>query len=224
MTTATGPLLVPHHAALIEGSAINQDVALARGYRSIGRAEAREFGFTSAQALPGLLIPLYDIWGEAAGCQLRPDEPRIGRNRKPIKYETPSGQRNVLDVLPLMRDRVRSTREAVFITEGARKADSLASVGIPAINLAGVWSWRGRNERGGKTALPDWNDVGITGSMFVLAFDNDVLVKPEVYAALTALRSYLLRRRASAVRILRLPLDGPKGIDDYIAERRAVLV
>ena len=166
-----------------------------------------------------MLVPLWDVWGESAGCQLRPDEPRLGRDGKFIKYETPRGQHNILDVLPDMRDRVRSPREAIFITEGARKADALASLDIPAINLAGVWSWRGTNEWGGKTALPDWNDINIAGSIFVLAFDPDILTKPSVHAALKALRAYLLARKALAVRVLVLPPGPWNGIDDFIAAR-----
>ena len=214
--------LLPHHAALIAASAISLDIVGVRGYRSIGRAEARELGFTPAQSSPGLLVPLWDVWGESAGCQLRPDEPRLDPDGKPIKYETPRGQRNILDVLPAMRERVRSSREAIFITEGARKADALASLDIPAINLAGVWSWRGTNERGGKTALPDWNDINIAGSVFVLAFDRDILTKPSVHAALKALRAYLLARKAYAARVLLLPPGPWKGIDDFIAARIGV--
>ena len=120
-----------------------------------------------------------------------------------------------------MRERVRSPREAIFITEGARKADSLATLGIASISLAGVWSWRGINERGGKTALPDWHDINISGSVFVLAFDRDILTKPGVHAALKALRAYLLARNAHAARVLVLPPGPWQGVDDYIAARTA---
>jgi len=44
--------LPPQHRELLESSAISEDVALARGYRSVGRAEARELGFTGSQAKP----------------------------------------------------------------------------------------------------------------------------------------------------------------------------
>jgi len=209
------------HQALLDASAIDPEVAAARGYRSVGRAEARELGFTGAQARPGLLVPRCTLWGQD-GYQLRPDEPRLDSKGKSIKYETPRGQSNRLDVHPWMHDRVRSPREVVFITEGARKADSLASIDIPAINLNGVTGWRGTNAHGGKTALDDWNDVAIAGSKFVLAFDADILTKPSVYKALKGLRGYLLARRAVQVLVLRLPADGPKGIDDWISARQAV--
>lgn len=211
--------LLPHHAQLVAASAIAPDVAAERGYRSVDRIEAAAIGFTGPQARAGLLVPRHTIWGPD-GAQLRPDQPRLYRDGKSIKYETPRGQGNRLDVLPRMLEHVRAPREAVFITEGARKADALASLGIPAISLSGVWSWRGRNERGGLTALPDWSDINIVGSIFVLAFDVDILTKYTVHAALSALRRYLLARKAAAVRVLVLP-EGPwKGIDDWIAAHK----
>ena len=94
----------------------------------------------------------------------------------------------------------------------------LASLLIPTINIAGVYGWRGTNEEEGRTALPDWEDVGIKGNIFVLAFDSDILDKPEVHQALVRLRRFLLGRGARKVRVLVVPptLDGKAGIDDYI--------
>lgn len=224
-TLQTDSTLNPEHKAMLDASAIAPEVAVARGYRSIGTAEARDLGFKGQQARPGLLVPRWTVFGEQDGYQLRPNEPRERTSKsgkvEPIKYETPRGQANRLDVHPSMLARVRSGRELVFITEGAKKVDCLASFNIPAINLPGVWGWRGKNERGGKTALDDWAEVNIAGSMFVLAFDADVVTKPDVHKALSSLQSYLLARKAARVYVLNLPADGPKGIDDFIAAWKA---
>ena len=101
-----------------------------------------------------------------------------------VKYETLRGQRNVLDVPPTIRDALHRRRQAVLVTEGARKADAVASLGLPVINVSGVYGWRGRNSDSGYTTLPDWEMVNIKGSIFVLAFDSDILTKAPVHQAL----------------------------------------
>ena len=103
-TAAALAHLLPHHRDLLAARAVGDDVADARGYRSVGKAEARELGFTGSQARPGLLIPLWNVHGEQCGYQLRPDDPRLNKAGKPIKYEAPKGQRNILDVPPTVRD------------------------------------------------------------------------------------------------------------------------
>ena len=140
--TATALDLLARHAGYLAARAISDEVAAARGYRSIGRAEARELGFTDSQAQPGLLIPLYRVDGEPGGYQLHPDQPRTTKDSKEIKYENPRKQKNVLDVNPLVR-------EAAFVKALLRLA-SLPP--IPAYRHAsviqrypGAQSWPGRS-------------------------------------------------------------------------------
>ena len=58
--------LLPQHAALIRGSAISDEVAAARGYRSVEqKARLTELGFSQAQArVPALLIPIIGVQGD----------------------------------------------------------------------------------------------------------------------------------------------------------------
>ena len=74
-----------------------------------------------------------------------------------------------------------------MVTEGARKADSAVSAGLCAIDLVGVWTWRGRNGHDGLTVLPDWEYVALNGREVFLAFDSDAMTKREVHAALERL-------------------------------------
>ena len=220
------------HRALIAASAISDVVRDARGYRTVtDPGELRRLGFSAAQArVPGLLVPLWRIEGpsghfQAAGhFQYRPDSPRVIKG-KIVKYETPRGQANVLDIPRTVFDALRKGQQAVFVTEGARKADALASLGIPVLNICGVYGWRGRNDEGGYTALADWESISVKGSIFVLAFDSDILTKPEVHQALARLRGFLLHRGAAKVRVLMLPplLSGKTGVDDYIAATGATV-
>ena len=94
MSTARQRILLPQHTALLTASAISDEVARARGYRSVEqKARLTELGFSSTQArVPTLLIPIWDVHGEIALYQARPDEPRIKKG-KAVKYETPRGGR-----------------------------------------------------------------------------------------------------------------------------------
>lgn len=221
-----GQALLPQHAALIEASAISPEVARARGYRSVeSRAELRRLGFSDRQCqAPALLIPIWSVAGEVGNYQIRPDEPRVDRKLKDgepriIKYETVQGSRMILDVPPPARAWLGDPKRPLFVTEGARKADSAVSAGLACLALLGVWNWRGTNEDGGRVALADWESVALSGRTVYLAFDSDVVTNPTVAGALGRLRSFL-GSRGARVRIIYLPAGegGQKtGLDDYLA-------
>ena len=205
---------------MLKDSGISNEVIEARGYQSIAKGDCELYGFDWWQCRDGLLVPLWGTDGHIKGHQLRAYEPRIKKgSTKPIKYETPSGQGNFLDINPLMLDLVKKNNQVIWITEGAKKSDSLASIGIPCISLKGVWGWRGTNEHQGKTAVGDWEDISIKGNPFVIAFDNDIHTNYAVLDAMHRLRKYLISRGAEPVGTLMLPYDpeNKMGVDDYIA-------
>ena len=112
----------------------------------------------------------------------------------------------------------------MFITEGARKADAAAAVGLCCVALLGVWNWRGTNKKGGSTVLADWEMVALKGRGVFLAFDSDVVTKPEVGQALHRLAAFLETRGAD-VEVIILPAgDGgaKTGLDDYLAAGHSV--
>ncbi len=208
-----------HHKSLSEGSGISEAVLCARGYRTIEKAaEMKRRGFSDAQArVPALLIPVYDTSGEMVLYQARPDTSRI-KGGKPIKYETPRGSRMVLDVHPLARAALADPDTPLFVTEGIKKGDCLVSHGCCAVALLGVWTWRGTNALGGKTSLPDWEAVALNGRQVYVIFDSDVMLKPQVHAALARFKPFL-ESRGARVWLIYLPVDpsGKKtGVDDYL--------
>ena len=190
--------LADHHKKmLIAESGIARDVADARGYRTIEKkVELKTLGFSDSQRnTPGLLIPVYSPTGEIATYQFRPDQPRIGKNGRPIKYETPSGTRMVLDVHPFAREMLGNPAVPLFITEGLKKGDALVSRGLCAITLLGVWGWRGTNEHGGKVALSEWDYVALNNARRVyIVFDSDVMLKPGVHEAMRRVKALLESR------------------------------
>ena len=217
--------LQPQHQKRIDDSAITATVADARGYRTVTtKAELERLGFSNAQRrVPALLIPIWSVHGEIATYQVRPDEPRI-KDGKAIKYETPAKTRMSLDVPPGARQWLGDPSRPLFITEGARKADSAVSRNLCCISVLGVWNWRGSNEHGGKLALPDWESVALNGREVFLVFDSDVMTKVQVYSALSRLKGFLETRQAT-VKLIYLPSgDGAVkvGLDDFFAAGGAV--
>jgi len=220
-----GADLLPHHAALLRDSGISPDVARARGYRSVSiKAELKRLGFSDSQRrVPALLIPIWGVTGDRTMYQIRPDEPRIV-NGKAVKYETPRGSSMALDVPPGAREWVGDPNRPLFITEGARKADAAVSGLLCCIALLGVWSWRGGNGYGGKTALADWEQIALNGRTVYICFDSDVVTKPEVHAAMVRLKALLESRGAEVLLIYLPPGDGgvKVGLDDYLAADHSV--
>lgn len=214
-------MLADHHQALLVASAIASDVAEARGYFTAqgSKAELRRMGFGAAQARPpALVIPQYNVLGECTHHQLRPDEPRQ-RDGKVVKYETPAGAAQRIDVPPMARAMLEDPAVPLVITEGSRKADAAVSRGMCAISLNGVYGWRGKNARGGAAALADWELITLNGRLILLAFDGDAMTKKEVHQALRRLAGFLTMRKAK-VRFVLFPPDptGRKvGMDDWLA-------
>lgn len=213
--TSYGIALFLQHAELLEASGIPVEHARARNYQSVDTKTRLEgIGITkSGRNTPGLLVPQLRPDGSVWGYQYRPDSPRL-REGKPVKYETPTGQRNGIDVPPGVGPQLDDASIPLWVTEGVRKADAAAVAGLCCIALPGVWSWVGK----GGVAIPDWRDIVLDGRRVVLAFDSDVVRKRAVRGALDALASYLSTKGAR-IEYLHLPDDdaAKTGIDDFLA-------
>jgi hypothetical protein len=223
MTSASeNGLLLEQHLALLNVSAIDPEVIRERGYFSATtRIELRRLGFSDKQArVPALVIPLWSVRGEIEGYQSRPDSPRMDPRRgRAVKYETAAGKSVLLDVPPRVRPQLGDPSIPLWVTEGARKADSAATKGLCCLSLQGVWNWRGSNDTGGKTALADFESIALNERKAYIAFDSDVSEKREVRAALRRLRDFLKSRGADVLIICIPPgAGGAKvGLDDHFA-------
>jgi hypothetical protein len=177
------------------------------------KAALDRLGFSPVQRVPpALVIPVWAPAGQRVGNMIRPDAPRLVRNRL-LKYEWPAKAPLRLDVPPVVADRIGDTGVELWITEGPIKADALASAGAGCVvGLAGVWAWLT------DTPLPDWEDVALRDRRVLLCFDSDAMAKPEVHKALHRLLAWLTNRGARA-EVVYLPAgDGAKvGVDDFLA-------
>jgi hypothetical protein len=214
--------LSPAHLEMLRrGSGISDEVIAARGYRTItDRADLPALGFKPAQCrVPGLLLPMWPPDADHPALVLhvyRPDAPRsfdeTAKGRLPdgtypqrvVKYEAPQGAAMRLDCPPTCRGALGDPAVPLWITEGQKKADALASHGFCALALLGVWNWRGRKGLGGLTAPADWEAVALKGRDVRVVFDSDVMRKPEV-----AQRRPRLRQDADPQRGRRAGLPGP---------------
>ena len=201
-------LLAPHHRLSLEVvSGISSEVITARGYRSVTvKAELRRLGFSESQCLtPGLLLPVWGLSGDVESYQFRPDQPRISRDGKPIKYETRQGSSMVLNVSPLIRDQLMDSRVPLLITEGLKKADAAISRGGCCVALLGVWNWRGKDAQGASRMLPEFERIPLTDRAVYLIFDSDLLEKEPVAQALGRLGRALQDSFKASVRVVRIP-------------------
>lgn len=117
---------------------------------------ALHFSHGQAEPYPGLVLPVWPPDGrEPTLYVLRPDRPRADEHEKPRKYEVPAGVRLRLDCPPRCQRHMGDPLVPLWITEGQKKADALASHDFCALALLGVSAWRGTNAHGSKGALPD---------------------------------------------------------------------
>ena len=223
--TTTQTLSPTHYNTLTIGSGIADERIAERGYRTVTKAdELLSLNFASYQArVPGLLVPVWRTDGTNGLYQFRPDSPRLNKRGKIVKYETPAGARMALDCPPVCKDKLGDPDTPLWVTEGVKKSDSLATRGLCAIALLGVWNFRGTNEHGGKTILADFETVALNGRRVNIVFDNDVMVKPSVKQALDRMTAWL-RSRGAHVQWCYLPDgDGQKiGVDDWLAEGHTI--
>jgi len=207
---------------LREESSISDEVIAARGYRTItDPKELTILDFSSKQVrVPGLLLPLHTTDSSQPFCVYRPDSPRV-RDGKAVKYEMPAGQGIRLDCPPSCRVALADQKISLFITEGQKKADALASRGACAIALLGVWNFKGKNSFGGVTLLADFDHIALNSRDVRIVFDNDVMRKSEVRKALERLTAHL-QRKGAHISAVYLPLDGPKGVDEFLASGKTL--
>lgn len=228
-TDADASPLSHAHQAELESSCIGPEHAAARGYRTLygsdeDLAELRDLRiprwmWREATAFPGLLIPEYRATGELIGYQWKPAVPQRNAEGKNVKYTSQTGTPNHIDIPPLVAADVRDPKKALWITEGVKKADSLASLGKAVVTLTGVFNWRSK-----LGTLGDWEDIPLKGRTVVVCFDADAREKRTVLLAMVRLGRWLTSKGAADVRYLITPdqvaqEDGPpvpvKGVDDY---------
>lgn len=200
-------------------SGISQEIVEQRGYRTVTKEQVLELDFPAYQARPGLLMPVHGTCGKVVSHQLRPDSPRISaRTNRTIKYESVGGRQMRVDCPPACQRFLLETSKAVWITEGIKKADALATTGAMALGLLGVTLFRGTHAGGGKAVLPDFEHVAWNrGRLTYICFDSDFQTNHMVCDAMARIGALCQSWGASVLYVQIPSADGSKvGIDDYL--------
>ena len=223
-----------HYAMLHDGSGISDEVIELRPYKTVTEPkELQALGFSREQSrnVPGLLLPVNCTDGTNGLSVYRPDIPRVikdpHRRRNAageikehvIKYEMPRGVGVRIDCPRICRNDggLVDPDRPLWITEGQKKADALASRGLIALALLGVWNFKGRNSFGGISLLADFDYVTWKNRDVRIVFDSDVMNKLSVRKALERLTEHLQRKGAHIAAVYLPSADGEKvGVDDYL--------
>jgi hypothetical protein len=212
-------LAAEHRRQLEEGSAIDPNVIAARGYRTIRHRSEVPDEFPDWQRRLGLLVPTHSPDGQTKGHQLKPNKPIRRKHGSAPKYETAEGTTITLDVNPLMLEAVQHGDGDLWITEGCKKVDSLASRGEPAVGFIGVWNMA-VPKTNGTVPLPCWQNVRLRGRRAIIVFDADARTNPGVQEALRR-AVMMLESLGAIVLVVYLPAvngDGKAGVDDFLAD------
>ena len=217
--------LAPQHLDMLrDGSKIADDVIRERGYYSETDTKAiMALGFDSKQCRPGLILPLHTTDGQNGLYVLRPDKPRQYTDKagktKTLKYELPKNEHVRLDCPPRCQQMLGDPSIPLWLTEGQKKADALASQGACSIALLGVWNFKGKNNKGGVTFLADWDHIALNGRDVRIAYDSDITDKPSVRLAMDRLTVHLQQRGAhvATVYLQSGPNKTKQGVDDFLA-------
>jgi hypothetical protein len=221
------------HYEHLKASALSDDIITERGYCSICAGSIHDWrqvaGHIHSDKLlktilhdGALAFPLYRCAdSDPYTWVIRPDLPRKSRDNKAIKYEYPANTPNVLDILPRYRLALTDPDIDVWVTEGAKKADALAThlPDVLPINENGVWGFRSR-----RRALDDFSRIVWEGRRVVLAPDGDVRLNKQVLQAVQRQARLFMAKGAREVLICMLPQprEGPKiGVDDYLSTHPA---
>lgn len=248
-TTTT--LTERHWRMLRDESAIAEEVLTARGYYSLAGNGTHDaltaLGFDHTQAIGAaggdvLVIPICPPDGSNGRYMIRPDNPRVFDDKdkkladgthpqRVLKYEQPKGAANRLDVNPVCRAGLADPAVDLWLTEGIKKGDALASAGLCAVALpGGVYGFKGANGKGASTVTADFDYIawkakdGQRRRVFVV-YDSDVMTKDPVKQALRRLSAILTNRGAHVTPVVlpSTPDGGKQGVDDFLAAGGTVL-
>lgn len=205
--------LLPQHLADLRGSGLSDEtISLCRfrsetdpfkimKYLNCKKQTAKDFG-------PCLCIPFYDADGKYMDyVRIKPDYPRTlsGKDR-PNKYESPSKSNNRIYIPPRTRVMLADRSVPLLITEGEKKAAKADQEGFFCIGVTGVWNWQVKRESKAaeRILIPDLDAIPWSGRRSIIAFDSDIIEKPDVQFAEYHLSVALADRGADVV-VARIP-------------------
>lgn len=203
--------LTPEHAEFLASQAVNVELAVALGVRSLSAREdnPQEGVWGNFANHPAILFP----WTNEAGdveYQVRPDNPTNDNRGRPRKYVFRKDSTPILWAVRPVAD-----AEMMLIIEGTKQClagASYAPPGVAVYGIAGCRSWQIDGE-------PIADLMAADGREVVVILDADAADNPQVYEAGTKLAEALSMEGATKVTFGRLPGADKSGLDDVLGSR-----
>jgi hypothetical protein len=150
--------------------------------------------------------------------------PPAPKGKKQQRYDQPaqSGVQAYFSPLLDWPGIFNNTAEAIFFTEGEKKAAAAAALSYPVIGLGGVYNFKDKSE--GNEFLPILARIPWAGRHAYIVYDSDYADNPDVRIAADRLAAELSLKRGAIVKLVVIP-PGPKGedgkptkqgLDDYL--------
>jgi hypothetical protein len=212
--------LTPEHVDFLKAQAVDPDLAMALGVRSLAKREdnPQEGVWGNWANHPAILFP----WTNEAGTveyQVRPDNPTKDGKGRERKYVF---RRDMTPVLWAVRP--LGDAERIIIVEGTKQCLAAASYAPPGVGVYGIAGCRMWQIDG--SPIPDLTVAD--GREVVVILDADAATNPEVYRAGTELANALVLEGATKVTFGRLTGSDKSGLDDVLggkpADRRAAFL
>lgn len=215
--------LVSSHYEELKGSQISDEI-LKANFKTIADINEllsrlnRKNGHGETVNVPGWGVQgINPITGQSCdeAFQFKSDKPRRKSDGNPLKYESPSG----LSATPLFLVHpahpdfwvtvFESVEKKIYITEGAKKAAYLMTLGLAAVSIPGVTNGQKQGH-----LHPLLKQLATIGREVAIVFDGDWRQKTGVALAMDTL-GRLFCASGSVVSIVDIPSGSAKGIDDY---------
>src|SRR5215467_4804169 len=179
------PVLWEKHKNDLHGSGLSSHTIQLSRCHSIASTK-HILGFEEG---PGLAIPYPDPTGNGhAFVRVKVDKADSDGKR----YRSPVGSKNRLYIPPnFEHDALQDVSVPLYLTEGEKKALKACQEGLVCLALAGVWCWKTQDAAGRSVPIPDLDLITWTGRDVTLVFDSDIVTKPAVQHAETALATEL---------------------------------
>jgi hypothetical protein len=217
-------------AAMLEklkDSKLTKEDAAKLKFKPLTAVQTKELKVPASVA--GFMIPYFSLDGKVLSFwRFRYlEDTRKGfdvlNGRKPLRYVQPTGGLNEVYLPPFVdwRRIAENTSHPIVITEGELKAACATKLGVPAIGLGGVYSFK--SNKGVLSLLPGLKQFDWKSRQVMICYDSDAATNPMVVTAENQLAKVLIGEGAE-VQIARLPVgkDGAKvGIDDYLLDHES---
>lgn len=217
----TPPRFTSEHRELLAAAAIDEDVAVEAGVRSVVTPADLPEVFASWRSrpgiTPGIVFPATGPDGRTFD-QYRPDRAvELDDGDRTLKYIGETGKPPVVAVHPRKAALVSGdvTPSTILVVEGTKQHLAAVSAADPEVLTVGI---TGSNNWGtGGVPLDDWNHLPIDDADVVIAFDADIATNRNVHDAGEKLAQHLELLGAASVRFLKAPSGAKAGLDDYLA-------